>query len=752
MSIYVLIPLLPLFAFLVLTLGGEWLREQSHKIGIPAMALSFAFSLSAFLDVLSEGPLSIPLYTLIQCGNLVVDLGFYIDQLTVLMLLLVTGVSGVVHVYSSRYMIGDPRYNRFFAIIALFTFSMIMLVMSSNLLMLYIFWEIMGICSYLLISHWSERTSSCQAATKAFLVNAVADVGLGFGVILTFVIFGTLDIQTILAEAATFSGRTMNLLGWLGLDWSVDVITVIALFLFMGALGKSAQVPLHVWLPFAMEAPTPVSALIHAATMVNAGPFLLIRLSPLIIFSPFAMTVMAIIGAITALFAAVVSLTQVDIKKILAYSTISQIGFMIMTCGVGAFTASLFHLLAHGFFKGFLFLSTGNALRSVAIQGHGGSLTFQAVQPPRSILPLAIGALLLACLPPLIIFSGPYEALWISQNFESARMTFWIIGLATVFFTAIYLFRGVFSLFQQSLHGVSGLGIGEVIPRPELFSGFHFIGAVAGTAMLGGLLMGVWGWFARFLHPAVGHAVLATGDLSPVQPSLSFAGALSVACCGAAVAYMYATKKRMPDFAESNLGKSLYVHFWNKLYFDEIYECYVVEPTLKLARWLWRVVDTRGINGCIMGIANLSLILAKWLWRVVDTRGIDRIVLGVGRQSVGLADWLWRMVDLRGIDRVVVGMGGRSVGLADWLWRMVDLRGIDRVVIGLGERTVGLAHWIWRVFDFRVQKKHVEVFGEQSEASREVIQELEPRTLQHHLLVMIFWLILAMALLYWLAV
>ena len=391
MSVFILIPLLPLLASCHprAAADGAWVK-QATSVAIPAVVLSFGLSVAAFVEILRNGPRTVPLYRLLQSGSLVVDLSFYIDQLTVLLLLLVTGVSAVVHVYSSRYMIGDPRYSRFFAVIALFTFAMVTLVMSNNLLMTYMCWEVMGICSYLLISHWAERKAACEAATKAFLVNAVADVGLGLGVILTFSTFGTLDIQQILARAESISGQTINLLSWAGLDLPVQTTTLIVLLLFTGALGKSAQVPLHVWLPFAMEAPTPVSALIHAATMVNAGPFLLVRFSPLLVLSPVAMTVIAVIGATTALFAALVSLTQTDIKKLLAYSTISQIGFMIMTCGVGAFVAAIFHLLAHGFLKGFLFLSTGNALQSSqqlmeaheTDAGHGSPLSFETGPHP----------------------------------------------------------------------------------------------------------------------------------------------------------------------------------------------------------------------------------------------------------------------------------------------------------------------------------------------------------------------------------
>jgi NADH-quinone oxidoreductase subunit L len=393
MNLFVLIPLLPLLASLVLLLGGHRWGENGHRIGIPAIAFSFGLSVAAFIEVLRNGPFTLSLYRLFQSGSLTIELTLFVDQLTVLLLLLVTGVSWVVHVYSSRYMRGESRYNRFFAVIALFTFSMILLVMSGNLLMSLITWEVMGICSYLLISHAAERQSACRAATKAFLVNAVADVGLSFGIILTFFTFGTLDIPTILVQAASMKDYTINILGWMGLDLHIYPVTLIPFFLFMGAMGKSAQMPFHVWLPLAMEAPTPVSALIHAATMVNAGPFLLVRMSPLIILSPFAMTFIAIIGATTAVFAGIVSLTQSDIKKILAFSTISQIGFMVMACGLGAFAVAIFHLLAHGCYKAFFFLSTGNALRSVE-QGHGlGDHEHHVSQGMRNLYG---GALLLA--------------------------------------------------------------------------------------------------------------------------------------------------------------------------------------------------------------------------------------------------------------------------------------------------------------------------------------------------------------------
>ena len=725
MTFLILIPFLPLAAVLILVLGKPWLGEQGHKIGIPAMALSFVFSLVAFAQVVSHGAFSIPLYRLIHSGDLVVDLGLYVDQLTVLLLLLVTGVSSVVHVYSSRYMIGDPRYNRFFAVIALFTFSMIMLVMSNNLLMMYVFWEIMGICSYLLIAHWGERKSSAQAATKAFLFNSVADVGLGFGVILTYSTFGTLDIQTILAAAGSMQGTTINLLGWLGLDVPVHVVTLITLFLFMGAMGKSAQMPFHVWLPFAMEAPTPVSALIHAATMVNAGPFLLVRMSPLVILSPEAMIFIAVIGGLTALFATVVSLTQVDIKRMLAFSTIGQIGFMVMTCGVGAFVVSIFHMLAHGCLKAFLFLSTGNALRSVGAHGHKSSSFSRHGGATPSIWPFVSGAVLLACLPPFLLFSGPYEQLWMAQPLASAQWAFWILGFLTVFFSAMYVMRGIQVLFYQPVSTAHGDGMGRQAIQPRFFSPIHLLGILAVLGIVGGLLLIVWSWFAEFLSPVVGHRVTLVPEESSMGMNLQLFLAVAVAVAGVAVGYLSCTKYSGSRFGQSPMGKRWYVHFLNKLYFDEMYEAYVIQPTLGFAQWLWRVVDRQVFDALIMGMASVSVVSAKWLWRVVD---------------------------LRGIDGVVVGLGQHSVGLARWLWQVVDLRGVDRVVVGIGQQSVGIANWLWKIIDIKVLEKNVNRVGEKAEGTGDMMRELEPRTLQHHLLVMIFWLIVGMGLLFWFVV
>ena len=665
MSIYLFIPLLPLLAFLVLALGGKSLGESSHKLGVPAVGLTAALSIGAFFTVAATGPISIPIYRLIEVGALAVDVDLYVDQLTVLLLLLVTTGSFVVHVYSVRYMIGDPKYSRFFAVMSLFTFAMVMLVMSNNLLVTYMCWEVMGICSYLLISHWAHRESACTAATKAFLVNAVADVGLGFGVILTFATYGTLDIQEILAAAAGAGGSGVNLLAWTGFEWMVESNTLITLCLLVGALGKSAQFPLHVWLPFAMEAPTPVSALIHAATMVNAGPFLLVRLSPLVILAPSAMTVIAIVGAVTALFGGLVALTQSDIKRLLAYSTISHIGFMIFACGVGAFVVAIFHLLAHGFLKGFLFLSTGDSLWSITPHGSAEDGEEQSSTAP--VAPsLLVGTLLLACIPPLVLFSGSYEQMWSAHHLPSARIAFWVIALGTVFLTGAYTFRAVVSLFQQGLGRPGAVGPGSEVVRPSLFSPPHVFGTALLTALVGCLLVFLWSWFTAFLAPAIGGRMgglqESAGGFSPwlVAPFLAAVGGWSVA--------WYLRRNR--GFAAVGRGewaRALYVLLLNKLYVDELFDVGVVKPVIRLSRWLAGAVDTRSIEGLVQGIASTSLRLSEWIWRVIDLRGTDRAVQQLGR---------------------------------------------------LSEETGGL------------------------------LQRIEPRTLQHNLVVAVVWLVLAIGLLY----
>jgi len=668
MSIYALIPLFPLAAALALALFGRRLEGTGHRVVIPAITASFLLSIALFFDVWANGAVEIQLYRLLEVGSLQVDAGLFMDRLTVLLLLLVTGVSTIVQVYASRYMIGDARHSRFFALTALFTGAMTVLVMSSNLLLTFMFWEVMGLCSYLLVSHYAERPAAAMAATKVFLVNAVADVGLFIGVILAFTTFGTLNIPEILNLAQ--SGNEIPTLP----------VTLLTLCIFIGAMGKSAQVPAHAWLPLAMEAPTPVSALIHAATMVNAGPFLLVRLSPVIVLSDLGMSVIATVGAVTALFAAVVSLTQTDVKRTLAYSTISQLGFMTFLCGVGAFVAAIFHLLAHGFFKAFLFLSTGNVLASTHRRFEIDEKT-----PDGAADGLFLWALVLSVLPPLVVFSGAYRDLWLSQGFTAAGVALWLVGLGTVFFSAMYLFKGFNTVFRR---GVSGAGAAtRVTPTPVSARLLTGIAVLTGAAII--LLLTIWRWFAAFLAPAVGGA-----RESPSSGlSLWVLVPIVVALLGWGVAYTQ--RDEVLSHSVPEWKKRLYVFFLNKGYFDEIYEAYIVRPTLSSAHWMWAKID-RGI--------------------------IDRLVVSTGSISLGVARRLGA-IDIA-VDRQVTNVGSGSVGIARWLGRIVDTDGISRTVDGLGRGV---------------------------DASGHAARRIEPRTLQHNLLVVVLSLIAALAFFYWIA-
>jgi len=744
-----LIPLCPAMASLMIVSGSRWFGERSHRIGIVAVTTSFLLSILGAILIVTGGPVAVPLYTLFKSGQLTIDLGLYADGFAMALLLLVSGVSSIVHVFSSRYMQGDPRYSRFFAIMALFTSAMLLLVLSANLLMLYMCWEIMGLCSYLLISHWSERRSAGQAATRAFLVNAVADVGLGFGVILTWTVFDTLDIQTILSRAPEMASRTLNLLSIVGLEWSVPLLFVIASLLFAGAVGKSAQFPFHVWLPFAMEAPTPISALIHAATMVNAGVYLLIRLAPLYVLSPGAMTLVALIGGLTALFAGIIGLTQCDIKRILAYSTISQLGFMVMACGVGAFRAATFHLVSHGALKAYLFLSTGSAVGAVK-PSRAHHLIEARSDAKLDSWSLYGVSFLLALLPAMLLFSEPYRTLWTSTGQPLAGSLYLMLGFATTFFAAYYLSSLVLEVFQKPIPYVWRQALPEQMARPGVLSRSLTLGLISLAAALALFLAVLWTGFTNILIPISAPGLPASDglihDLFTLE-HLFVPVLLATAGWGLAV---FANKRPWPEQAWfTGTRDRLYVFFMNRGYVDEVYDLFIVRPTLRAARWAWKFCDVRMIDGMYRALATFSLVLARWLWLAIDVRGIDRVVLGFGSSSLALARWMWQVIDVRGIDRGVVGFGNSSQALARWLWK-VDVQGVDRGVTDLGVSSLTTARWIRKV-DVQGVDRVADEVGRQSDETGHRLARLEPRTLQHHILVMIVWLVLGLAIFYWFA-
>src|SRR5437879_6548153 len=449
---YALIPLLPFAAFLIIGLFGHWIRERAHWIAVPAVGISFLLSAWIFTEVAKGEPIHVTLYSWIASGAFDVRIGLSIDRLTAAMLRLVTIVSGLVHVYTIGYMHGEPGYARFFAYVALFTFSMLMLVMADNFLQLFFFWEAVGLCSYLLIGHWYERATARAAATKAFIVNRVGDFGFLLGVLLVWLTFGSLEYRHVFAQAADLTGETVNLLSPIGGTWEVSTVTMICLLLFLGAVGKSAQVPLHVWLPDAMEGPTPISALIHAATMVTAGVFMVARMAPLYNLSAAAMDVVAVTGTATMLLGATIALTQYDIKRVVAWSTVSQLGFMMMACGLGAYAAGIFHLLTHGAFKALLFLGCGSVIIALHHEQDMRKMGGLKDKLPVTYWTFVIGSLALAGFPFTAGFFSKDEIMVSAWSAGPLGQCLTILGLVTAFMTAFYSFRLVFVMFWGPLH------------------------------------------------------------------------------------------------------------------------------------------------------------------------------------------------------------------------------------------------------------------------------------------------------------
>ncbi|MFA5354556.1 MAG: NADH-quinone oxidoreductase subunit L, partial [Thermodesulfovibrionales bacterium] len=449
MDKYTLIPLLPLIAFCInILLGRRITKDKAHWIAIPAVAGSFVLSVMTFMEVLAGKTINYDVYEWISSGSFRVTVGFLIDQLTAIMLIVVTSVSLLVHIYSAGYMHDDKGYYRFFSYLSLFTFSMLMLVMGNNLLQLYFGWEAVGLCSYFLIGFWYDKKSAADAGKKAFVVNRFGDFGFGLGVFMLFLTLGTLHYADIFSQVGSLQGRTIPFMGY-----EFDLVTVIALLLFCGAVGKSAQLPLHVWLPDAMEGPTPVSALIHAATMVTAGVFMVARFNPLFSMSETAMAVVAITGAVTSLFAATIALVQNDIKRIVAYSTVSQLGYMFLACGVGAFGAGVFHLYTHAFFKALLFLGAGSVMHAMA-----GELDIQKMGGLRKHMPVTYITFLLASLsiagiPGLAGFFSKDEILWLAYNHGTMGKVLWGMGTLVAALTAFYSFRIIFLAFHGSFRG-----------------------------------------------------------------------------------------------------------------------------------------------------------------------------------------------------------------------------------------------------------------------------------------------------------
>jgi len=574
------------------------------------LLISAALSWIAFFDVaVNENSYKVEVLTWIRSGGLAADWVLRIDTLTAVMLVVVTTVSSLVHVYSIGYMSHDDNQPRFFAYLSFFTFSMLMLVTSDNLLQMFFGWEGVGLASYLLIGFWYKKPSANAAAIKAFVVNRVGDFGFALGIFATFAVFQSIELDTIFAAAGGQTGKTMQFL-----SWELDVMTVICLLLFMGAMGKSAQFMLHTWLPDAMEGPTPVSALIHAATMVTAGVFLVARMSPMFELSPTALTVVIVIGAITAFFAATVGLVQNDIKRVIAYSTCSQLGYMFVALGVGAYGVAIFHLFTHAFFKALLFLGSGSVIHAMSDEQDMRNMGGLAPHLKLTWIMMLIGTLALTGFP---LTAGYFSKDAIIESAFAAHggaatMAFWLLVISACF-TSFYSWRLIFMTFhgkprasRDVMNHVHESPYVMLVPLFVLALGALFAGLLFKEYFIGHDEALFWGTaiyrlpennIVTEMHHVPGWVVWSPFVAMVIGFALSW--------------LFYIRNPELPkQLAAQN--EPLYKFLLNKWYFDELYDLIFVRPAMWLGRFLWKKGDgwmidgfgPDGVSARVLGAAN----------------------------------------------------------------------------------------------------------------------------------------------------
>lgn len=616
-NLYLLVPMAPLSGAIIAGLFGRWIGlAWSHRTTIMLVALSFIASIVIFFDALQGNVYNGSVYTWMTSGEVAIEIGFLIDMLSATMMVVVTGVSLMVHIYTIGYMHGDPGYQRFFSYISLFTFTMLMLVMSNNFLQLFFGWEVVGLVSYLLIGFWYTRPTAIYANLKAFLVNRVADVGflLGIGLILAY--FGTLDYELIFAHAELMAPRSIEIIP--GQPWML--LTVICLLLFIGAMGKSAQFPLHVWLPDSMEGPTPISALIHAATMVTAGIFMVARMSPLFEHSETVLSVILIIGGITTLFMALVAVVQNDIKRVVAFSTLSQLGYMTAALGASAYSAAIFHLMTHAFFKALLFLGAG----SVIIAMHHEQ-DMRKMGGLRKYMPITFATMFIAALASAGVpgFSGFFskdaiiEAVHLSQ-LPGAEFAYFCV-LATVFVTALYTFRLMFMTFygkpRMDEHTREHLHESPWVVTVPLI--ILAIPTVASGWLIGTMLFG--DYFAGAIEIQAQHDVVVTmsehytGVFGMIIHSLT-TPPFWLAMAGIFTAwFLYQYKVELPGKIQKIAGP-LYTLLDRKYFIDEFYSWLFAGGVRTLGSLLWKYGDTKVIDGFVV---NGSAKAVAWFSTVV---------------------------------------------------------------------------------------------------------------------------------------
>jgi len=597
-----LIPALPLLAALLAGLLGWKLKEtMTHWICCGAVILSALLSIDVFMQVMDGARFYGDFWTWMLSDRFTVNVGMMIDPLTVIMILTVTVVSACVHVYTIGYMHGDAGYSRFFSYISGFTFSMLVLVMGNSFFTLFFGWEAVGLFSYLLIGFWFKRESANRAAMKAFIVNRIGDFGFVVGILAIWYYFGSMDYRTVFdgMEAFMAQGHVLHILGW-----EMDAITFICLALFIGAMGKSGQVPLHVWLPDSMEGPTPISALIHAATMVTAGVFMVARLSPMFEFSETALAAVVLVGAFTAWMCATIGLVQNDIKRVIAYSTCSQLGYMFVACGVSAYSAGIFHLMTHAYFKGLLFLAAGSVIHAVMANQDIRKMGQLRKFMPITYVTMFIAALALSGIPPFAGFWSKdliIEATMIRDMGWVSELAYWAL-LSGVFMTAFYTFRMFFLTFHNS----------DRVPEKTKASIHESPMVITVPLMIlafGALASGVWGYYALDIANAevvqgfFGTSIFVMDAHNPLmklalEEHHSFLLSLPfwLAIGGVGLAYaMYFKETAMPaQFAA--IAPPVYRFLLHKWYWDELYECIFIRPARCLGTWFWQKGDLAMID------------------------------------------------------------------------------------------------------------------------------------------------------------
>jgi len=597
----VAIVLLPLLGAILAGLFGRWLGDKgSQFVTCGGLLVSAALSIVVFIDVAANGDSrTTELFTWFASGDFTMSWGVRVDPLAAVMLVVVTGVSSMVHVYSVGYMHGDPGVPRFMAYLSLFTFFMLTLATADNFMQMFFGWEGVGLCSYLLIGYWYDRPTANAAAIKAFIVNRIGDFGFALGIMGVFYVFRSVDFATVFQASPAMAGTTIDFLGM-----RLDTLTTLCLLLFIGAMGKSAQLFLHTWLPDAMEGPTPVSALIHAATMVTAGVFMVCRLSPMFEQAPVALEVVTFVGASTAFFAATIGLCQNDIKRVIAYSTCSQLGYMFFAAGVSAYGAAMFHLFTHAFFKALLFLGAGSVIHAMS-----GEQDMRKMGGIWRLIPITyalmwIGSLALAGIgiPGLFGFAGFYskdiilESAWAAQS-PMGQYAF-ALGIAAAVMTAFYSWRLLFMTFHgepradhDTLHHVHESPWVMLVPLFVLAAGATLSGILFYDLFVGHDMAGFWRDSLLVLEE---HNSIEAAHNGPEWVGLA---PLVMGLVGIALAWVFYQRMPWLPALVAHRFRGLYLFLLNKWYFDELYEAIFVRPAKALGYGFWKSGDGAVIDG-----------------------------------------------------------------------------------------------------------------------------------------------------------